>query len=288
MVFQFSNTIAAMSNVLPRALAILERLAHSGEGMELAALASALQIPRSATHRLLAELVELGFVRQTRELGEYRLSTKLASLGLSWLSQSGISDFAQPLLDHLAEVSGELVRLSVIDGDRLTWVARAQGARQGLRYDPDMGSDARLSCSSSGWAVLSVQTEVEALRWVKRQGLGRAAEYGPNAPRTQGELMQRVAETRKRGWAITTETYSVGLNAIAAPVVRSGRALGAITIAGPSVRFDRKRMEALGPELLAIAQQMAAASGSSAFFQSAVALPKQQGVAALGKDLGKG
>ncbi len=41
-------------------------------------------------------------------------------------------------------------------------------------------------------------------------------------------------------------------------------------------------------ELLAIAQQMAAASGSSAFFQSAVALPKQQGVAALGKDLGKG
>ena len=52
--------------------------------------------------------------------------------------------------DGLALAAIELVRLSVGDSERLTWVARAQGARQGLRYDPDMGTDARFSCSSTG------------------------------------------------------------------------------------------------------------------------------------------
>ncbi|MEO6321130.1 MAG: helix-turn-helix domain-containing protein, partial [Polaromonas sp.] len=141
-----------MNGVLERTLGILELLAQHGEGMEMAAIADQLDIPRSAVHRLLADLTRCGYVRQTRDHGDYLLTTKLVSMGLSFLSKSGIVDIAQPLLDRLAEISGELVRLSVVDGNRLTWVARAQGARQGLRYDPDMGSDAQLSCSSSGHA----------------------------------------------------------------------------------------------------------------------------------------
>ena len=80
------------------------------------------------------------------------LTAKLASLGLGFLSSSGIVDIAEPLLERLANESGELARLSSIDGDRLTWVAKALGFRKGLRYDPDMGTDARLSCTASGHA----------------------------------------------------------------------------------------------------------------------------------------
>ena len=144
-----------MSGVMERTLGILELLSQHGEGLELAAIADQLNMPRSAAHRLLNDLVRCGYVRQLRDHGDYMLTTKLVSIGLSFLSHSGIVDFSQPLLDRLAEVSGELVRLGVVDGERLTWVARAQGARQGLRYDPDMGSDARLSCSASGIAWMS-------------------------------------------------------------------------------------------------------------------------------------
>src|SRR5262249_2290828 len=133
---------STMNGILERTLAILEFLAVKPEGAPLATLADAIGIPRSAAHRLLAELMRCGYVRQTRSHGDYVLPTKLVSLGLSYLSRTGIVDVAQPLLDRLAEASGELVRLSVVDGDRLTWVARAQGARSGLRYDPDMGMDA--------------------------------------------------------------------------------------------------------------------------------------------------
>ena len=66
---------------------------------------------------LLADLIRCGYVRQTRDHGDYMLSTKLVSMGLSFLSNTGIVDIAQPLLDHLAQASGELVRLSVVDGE---------------------------------------------------------------------------------------------------------------------------------------------------------------------------
>jgi len=55
-----------MNGVLERTLGILELLSQHGEGMELAAIADQLNIPRSAVHRLLADLVRLGYVRQTR------------------------------------------------------------------------------------------------------------------------------------------------------------------------------------------------------------------------------
>ncbi len=256
-----------MSGVLERTLGILELLSQHGEGLELAAIADRLDIPRSGTHRLLTDLVRLGYVRQTRGHGDYLLTTKLVSMGLSYLSNSGIVDIAQPLLNRLAEGSGELVRLSVVDGERLTWVARAQGARQGLRYDPDMGSDARLSCSSSGWALLSTLSDDAALALVAKQGLGLPEQFGPAAPTHLQAVMEAVAQTRERGYSMTTDTYSIGLSAMSAPVRFAGQpAFGVLTIAGPTVRFTSEKMQALAPELIHIAQQLAASSGASPFF----------------------
>lgn len=260
--------LAGMSGVLERTLGILELLSRHGEGMELAVLADQLGMPRSAAHRLLADLIRLGYVRQARGRGDYLLTTRLVSMGLSYLSQSGIVDVAQPLLNHLAEVSGELVRLSVVDGERLTWVARAQGARQGLRYDPDMGIDAQLSCSSSGWAWLSTLSDDDGLGLVARQGLGAARDFGPNAPTTLQAVMDGVRATRERGYSMTTDTYGLGLAAMSAPVRLAGQAaMGVITIAGPTVRFTPERMQELGPELLSVASQLAAVSGASPFFK---------------------
>ena len=262
-----------MSGVLERTLGILELLARHGEGVELATIADQLDIPRSAVHRLLVDLVRCGYVRQTRNHGDYMLTTKLVSMGLSYLSNSGIVDIAQPLLNQLAEISGELVRLSVVDGERLTWVARAQGARQGLRYDPDMGSDARLSCSSSGWAWLSTLSDDEALALLAKQGLGQPQDFGPNAPTSLQAVMAQVPTTCTQGFSITVDTYSLGLSALSAPVRFAGMpAMGVLTLAGPTVRFTEERMRALAPELTSVAAQLAAASGASPFFaQTSVA-----------------
>lgn len=260
-----------MTGTLPRSLAILEYLAAHPEGMPLSMVADELQIPRSACHRLLSELHRCGYVRQHREQGDYALTTKLAALGLSFLATSGIVDMAQPILDRLAELSGELVRLAIVDGDRLTWVAKAQGARKGLRYDPDMGMDATLSCTATGHAWLLTMTDERALELVSRQGFGKPKDYGPNAPTTIKELLAILHAGRARGYSMINEVFAPGMTAMAAPVQRRGHpAIGVISIAGPLVRLSEKRMQELAPALLSAASELAVASVASTLFNTSL------------------
>ncbi len=256
-----------MSNVLERTLAILEHLATQVEGTPLAMIADDLDIPRSACHRLLSDLKQCGYVRQLREHGDYVLTTKLVGLGLGFLATSGIVDIAQAALDRLAELSGELVRLAIVDGDRLTWVAKAQGALKGLRYDPDMGMDTTLSCSATGHAWMLTMTDERALELVSRQGYGQPKQYGPNAPTTVAGLLAYIHAARERGYATINELFAPGMTAMAAPIQRRGYpAMGVISIAGPLVRLDEKRMGQLGPTLMAAASELAAASHASPLF----------------------
>jgi DNA-binding IclR family transcriptional regulator len=272
-----------MSGLMERTLAILERLAEDVQGVPLATLAEELELPRSAAHRLLAGLVESGYVRQSRERGDYMLTTKIVSLGLRYLKGSGVVDLCQPILDRLAEASGELVRLGVVDVDHITWVALSQGARAGLRYDPDMGIDARLSCTSSGHAWLSTLAEDDALALVAREGFAAPGAYGPNAPTTPSALLKALRAARRQGYAVTDSTYVPGLAAIGAPIVPRGKgAVGVVTLSGPSVRMTEERMRALAPELLAAAEDIANASGASPLFDRAFAPHPPAATAAAG------
>jgi IclR family transcriptional regulator, acetate operon repressor len=259
---------SAPAGTVERVLRILETLAHEPEGIALAALADEVVLPRSACHRLLTELARNGYVRQLRDRGEYALTTKLPALGLSFLGGAGIVDIAQPIIDRLADTSGELVRLAIVDGDRLTFVAKAQGARAGLRYDPDMGIDVRLSCSAGGHAWLMTLSEERATELVARQGFGSPKEYGPKAPTTFKALMKVLDEDRKRGFAMIVEQYAPGMTAMAAPVMRraSHEAVGVITIAGPLLRLTPQRMTALGAAITTAASELRAAGATSPLF----------------------
>lgn len=256
-----------MTTALDRGLAVMEHLARHPQGLPITLIAAELDIPLSACHRLLAELQRRDYVRQARKHGDYVLTSKIVSLGLGFLSSAGIVDIAEPLLERLAQASGELVRLSIVDEDRLTWVAKSQGVRQlGLRYDPDMGMDARLSCTASGHAWLMTLSDERALELVSRQGFGQPADYGPKAPTTLKALLGFLHAARVRGYAMIDEVFAPGMAAMAAPVYRRQQAIGVISIAGPRTRLSAARMHELAPALLAAAAELGPISNASTLF----------------------
>jgi DNA-binding IclR family transcriptional regulator len=256
-----------MTTALRRGLALLEQLATHPEGLPLGQLAELADAPKSACHRLLAELKVGGYVKQVRSEGGYVLTTKVASLGLRFLSGSGIVDIAQPLIERLAEVSGELARLSLVDDDRLTWVVKFEGGRKGFRYDPDMGMDARLSCTSSGHAWLQTLSDERAVALVSKQGFGLPKDYGPNAPTTIKALLGYLHAARVRGYSMINGVFAPGMSAVAAPVQRAGRpALGVISVAGPTSRLNADRIREIVPALLDATHELASESSASGLF----------------------
>lgn len=259
-----------MSGALEKSLAILEYLVAHPDGVALARISTDLNQLRSGCHRTLHELIGYGYVRQMPQKGDYALTTKMASMGLSFLSRSGVVDIAQPVIDRLARATGELVRLAIVDGDRLTLVAKAQGARSGLLYDPDMGIDLRLSCSAAGHAWLMTLPEDEALQRVVRQGLGTPRQFGPNAPTSVKALTALLRAHAKRGYSLIQDMYAPGMSSMAAPVQRKGEpAAGVIVVAGPSARLSARAMARFGPDLLAAAGELAMAGQASSLLKGA-------------------
>lgn len=255
-------------SLIERTLGVLEALSADAGGLPLLVIAERLGIPKSAAHRICNELIRLGHVRQDPVSQRYQLTTRLVAMSFRYLASTGASDIIQPILDRLAEQSGELVRLSVIEGNRLTWIAKAQGARSGLRYDPDMGKEAPLFCTASGHAWLANLSDEEALALVDTQGMETDHPLGPNAPRSKASLLEHLRQARERGYSWTHDSMGPGTAAMAALVRHplDGHPQGVLSIAGPSVRLDAERVKALGPALVTAAEELSQATPTSRLF----------------------
>jgi len=250
---------------LKNGLRILDFLASQGEGAGLLAIADALGLPRSTCHRLLVDLVECGYVRQLVEHGRYILTMRMTSNGLEFLSLTGIADIAQPIIERVAARTGELARMSLVDGEAIIWVGKADGQRTGFRYDPDMGQAARLSCTSTGHAWLMTMTDEQAAALVLKQGFGQPNEFGPSAPTTLKALLGFLHAARVRGYAMIDEVFAPRMSAVAAPVVSGTRCVGVISLAGPRVRLTVEKIHEYSVLLREAANELAQLSNLAGF-----------------------
>jgi IclR family acetate operon transcriptional repressor len=243
-----------------RCLDVLEALAEHSEGLPLTALADALGVPKSATHRLLALLVHRGYACQDESSGRYRLTLRLTGIGFRFLAGTSLSEVCQPVLDRLAARTGELARMAVVDQNGLTWVAKAQGARSGLRYDPDMGRDVVLHATATGKAWLSTLPPDDALSLVQARGFSVPDRFGPRVVRTLAALKRELDLTRERGFGVAEEEGEPGTAAIAA-VIRRGSlpgapVVGTVSIAGPVARLTAEKREQFAKDVLIAAEEL--------------------------------
>jgi DNA-binding IclR family transcriptional regulator len=250
-----------MAGQVERCFEVLELLAGAANGLGLTVIANRLELSKSAAHRLLAILVERGFVAQEAASERYGLTFRLPMLGVQYLSLTKLTDVTRPVLERVAAATGELVRLTIRDGDRLSWAAKAQGARSGLVYDPEMGREARLFCTATGHAFLAALAEEEGLRLVLQQGFALGT-VGPEAPSSLAELRPFVEAARRKGYAVVYDSGTAG-TAAAAAAIRTGAGgtdvVGTISIAGPTARLTRDGLERFAREqLVPAARELAA------------------------------
>ena len=244
-----------------RCLAIIELLADGARDMPLGEIAERLTLPKSGAHRLLATLVDLGWAEKDPETSFYRLTMRLATIGQQFYVATGIPDICQPILDRIAQQSREFVRLAVVDGHFLVWVAHAQGASAGLRYQPSLASNTvPLFATASGKAWLATLSSDQAMQIaMKNGGLRDAGRYGPNVVRSIEALLRETKATARRGYGLAMSEAEFGVTAVAAAIRagEGGPALGTVSIAGPSARVTEKRAHELAPLVLRAARELA-------------------------------
>ena len=250
-------TVAAVD----RCLLLLEALAGEREPVELTDLGERLDMPASAAHRLLATLVDRGWVVRDRASQRYALSLRMSTLAFRNLDVRAVPDAVQSVLDRLAQATREYCRLAIVEGEDLVWVARAQGAVSALRYDPDMGQEVVLHATANAKAWLATLPESEALRIVCARGFEARRPLGPNSVTTVDAFRACLLETRAQGFATSIEEAEAGTAAVAVPF-RSGAepsalVAGTLSVAGPAIRITPDRFAALAGALHVAAAEVA-------------------------------
>jgi DNA-binding IclR family transcriptional regulator len=228
-------------------------MATAGAPCRLSDVAAALDLPKSATHRLLRELCALGWMEQSGTDGPYALTLRFALLGHRVLQASRLPDLVQPVLDALAAETRELVRLTVATEQGLMWFASAQGAPPGLVYQPAMDGEVVLHATANGKAYLSTLSDPDALKLARRGGLGQRKPTARTIG-TAAALREQLAGIRARGYAVAVEEAEPGITAVSVPIRPAGRpAIGTISVAGPSLRIGPERIPVLAEALCAAA-----------------------------------
>ena len=245
-----------MSN-LTRAMRILDLIAAEPDGVRVTDLAATLGLNRAIPHQILTELCGLGYVVQDPATQRYRPTFELGSLGLRQIETAGISRWAREELEALAAASKELVRLTIVSGTVLRYLAKAQGANNVLMIDSALGSHTVSLTSANGRAWLSTLPADEALALLSSRGLGPTAEQSQLDIRSVAE---EIAHARQVGYAIIHDEMEAGISAIAVPIVPPeasvGRGVGTVSIAGPSARMNPEVLISFVPALRTAAEKL--------------------------------
>ena len=237
-----------VKGLLDRSLAALALLAQAPQWHRLSDIASALEQQKGPAHRLLGELMALGWVEQDPATERYRLTLKLALLGQQYLRGTGLPVVVQPVLDEVARHCRELVRLTVVQGNTLHWFASAQGAAPGLVYQPAMSGTPVLHATANGKAWLASMADDTAIGLAVVGGLGKPPALtmpalGPRALNTVAALRRELSATRQRGYGLSVEEAEPGVKAIAVAVraLDEPDVVATMSIAGPLLRIGPER-----------------------------------------------
>lgn len=248
-----------MASAVDRIFELIEVLVEAPEGMALVAIANATGLAKPTVHRLLADLETRGMVTRIGDGGVYALTLGLPLLANRFLVAKGFLDLCQPVLQRLAQKSGELVRFAWRDGDRLVYVAEAQGAREGLRYDSNLGRTVVLHATAMGKCLLAWMPQEDVVAAVKKQGLLGNTSLGPNAITSMPALMTELARIKRRGFGTARDESEVGAAAVAAPIFSDGahtNVTAGLAIIGPTARVSASDLTAMAPDVVKGAEEL--------------------------------
>lgn len=213
---------------LRRGLAILRVLEGRPGPVSAAVIARELDLPRSSTYHLLAELVAAGFVTYLPEERRYGLGLAAFELGSAYLRRDPLERLAGPLLRKLVDQVGYNAHLGVLHGNELLYLIKERPSQpQTLVTDIGVRLPAQLTASGRSMLCHLPDAQVRALLPGQQDFVTRTA----RGARTLPELRRLLAVERRRGWSAEDGEVTEGFASVARAVFdHNGRPTAAISV----------------------------------------------------------
>jgi DNA-binding IclR family transcriptional regulator len=245
-----SRTTTAIGKVA----AVVEALASE---RRIADIAKATGLAGSTVHRILRELVDLGWARDDGERG-YLLGARLLSLAGQASNRNTLSRIAHPILRDLGARTGHTVHFALLSGDEAVYIDKIEG-RGSYHMRSRIGLAIPLHCTAIGKAILSSMSDEELRATLDRTGTERRTEHTIT---DRAALVAHLAVVRKRGYAVDDEENELHTRCIGTVVIdHRGLPLGGISLSALAFDLARERVDRFASLVVAAGAAVSQAIG---------------------------
>lgn len=238
-------------------LEVLETIGRANAPLSLTAVVEATGRPKGTVHRMLATLVNTGFLVQDRHTSQYALTLKLWRIAAAAVLRLDVVKVARPWLEDLVAATEETVHMSVLDvSGGIVYISKVESPRS-IRVQTQIGQLSPAWCTATGRSILAFNPAV-AERVLSEPLNARTAKTVTDPKRIRAILREVAA----KGFAVTRAENHPEMGGIAAPVRdHSGAVVAGLGIAVPIFRMNRELIDRCIPYVVRAAAGISAELG---------------------------
>jgi IclR family acetate operon transcriptional repressor len=252
---------------------ILEELSSSGS-LNLNEITVRTGVAKSTVFRILSTLLHLGYVLRDEGKRTYAVSPSLAGLANDTAGAEALRHAALPYMLGLRDQFGETVNLGRLHLDKVVCL-EVVPSEYALRLNERPGASVWAHASAMGKCILAdAPPEVVAGLLDHRKLPALTPHTITNAP----EFRRELHRVRERGYAFDREETTLLATCVAAPIRDvQRRTIAAMSISGPSSRFNPRRDKRVVEALLRAATALSQRSGRVSETSAARSRPAASG-----------
>ncbi|WP_344216674.1 IclR family transcriptional regulator [Kribbella sancticallisti] len=233
-----------------RVCAVLNLLQDSIEGVSLATVAEAAELPKSSAFRYLWTLETHRYVERDGVSGLYRLGLGFAGMQSRHLEL--LRHRARPVLEALRDELGETINLGILDGSSIIYLDLVESKR-GVRMAAKGGDRDPIHSTALGKAIAAFLTEAEVLAALEHSGMPAVT---PQTITTVPGYLKELAKVRRLGYAVDDAENEVDGRCVAVPI--QGTLLpAALSVSAPASRLPVQDIERVASRLREAATEIA-------------------------------
>ena len=222
---------------IDKALGLLDYFSASTPEIGLAQFRKLSTFDKGTVYRYLCSLRDCGYVEQNPHTKAYRLGPAIIRLAAVRETTVPLQKIAAPLIDELADQTGELVHAALAQLNGMSSLYAKDGGYGGTRVGFDEAELLPFHATSSGMAFLAFGPE-EYLASVIEKNL--LPSFTESTPVTSEKVQSLVARSKRAGYAWSNQSYEAEVCSVAVPFFNTaGIAIGTVAIATPRSRMKR-------------------------------------------------
>lgn len=231
------NTVQSLA----KGFKVLQAFTAQEPELTMAEVARKAGLDNATAFRFLNTLVGLGYVDKVDNSRLFRLSLNVLDLGFHAIARSDLRTLARPILRGLVGEVNEAASVGVLDGSSVVYVERVQAGLTQLGVDVRIGSRVAAYSSAVGQAILAWLPQGQQLQVLRGQPLVKLTD---TTLTDIDALLERLAQIRAVGYAVSNQETVAGLYVMAAPVLDiDGLPVASLSVAAPAHRSTLRQFE---------------------------------------------